>query len=133
MSMNVRASYSFVCAAFAAIVTAGGLAGCFSEHSQVLAPTGQELCVGPQAANVVRIVDFGFSPAQVTIPKGGKVTWVNCSAGATQHTSTSDGGTWDSNFLQQYATFEQTFAASGSFPYHCTPHSFMKGTVVVQP
>ena len=133
MSMNVRASYSFACAAFAAIVTAGGLAGCFSEHVSVLAPTGQELCVGAQPADVVRIVDFGFSPAQVTIPKGGKVTWVNCSAAATQHTSTSDAPKWDSGFLAQYATFEQTFDAAGSFPFHCNPHPFMKGTIVVQP
>ncbi|HEV7587707.1 MAG TPA: plastocyanin/azurin family copper-binding protein [Longimicrobium sp.] len=131
--MSMRAIYSFACAAFAAVVTAGGLAGCFSEHVSVTAPTGQELCVGAQAADVVRIVDFGFSPAQVTVPKGGKVTWVNCSASATQHTSTSDTGVWDSGFLAQYATHQQTYAAAGSFAYHCNPHPFMKGTIVVQP
>jgi plastocyanin len=132
MSMNVRASYSFACAAFAALVTMGGLAGCFSEHVSVTAPTGQELCVGAQPADVVRVVDFGFSPAQVTVKKGGKVTWVNCSASATTHTTTSDSGVWDAS-LPQYATHEQTFDAAGSFPYHCTPHPFMKGTIVVQP
>ena len=133
MNMNLRASYSFACAAFAALVAAGGLAGCFSEHVSVTAPTGQELCVGAQPADVVRIVDFGFSPAQVTVPKGGKVTWVNCSAASTQHTSTSDTPKWNSGLLGQYATYEQTFDASGSFPYHCDPHPFMKGTVIVQP
>ena len=132
MSMNVRASYSFACAAFAALVVAGGLAGCFSEHVSVTAITEQELCVGAQAADVVRIVDFGFSPAQVTVPKGGKVTWVNCSASATQHTSTADGGAWNSGFLAQYATFQQTFDAAGSFPFHCEPHPFMKGVVIVR-
>ena len=130
--MNLRATYSFACAGFAALVAAGGLAGCFSEHVSVTAPTGQELCVGAQAANVVRIVDFGFSPVQVTVPKGGKVTWVNCTASATGHTSTSDGAGWDSGLLGQYATYEQTFATAGSFPYHCTPHPFMKGVVVVR-
>ena len=131
--MNLRASYSFSCAAFAALVAAGGLAGCFSEHVTVTAPTGQELCVGAQPADVVRIVDFGFSPAQVTVPKGGKVTWVNCSASATQHTSTSDATGWNSGLLGQYATFERTFDAAGSNSYHCDPHPFMKGTIVVQP
>jgi plastocyanin len=96
------------------------------------APTGQELCVGPQPADVVRIVDFGFSPATVTIPRGGKVTWVNCSAAATQHTSTSDAPGWDSGFLPQYGTFEHTFATAGSAAFHCTPHPFRKGTIVVQ-
>jgi plastocyanin len=130
--MNLRATYSFACAGFAALVAAGGLAGCFSEHVTVTAPTGQELCTGAQPADVVRIVDFGFSPVQVTVPKGGKVTWVNCSGAATQHTSTADGGAWDSESLPQYAIFEQDFATAGSFPYHCEPHPFMKGTIVVQ-
>ena len=123
--MNLRACYSFACAAFAALVTAGGLAGCFSEHVAFAAPTGPELCVGAQAANVVRIVDFGFSPATVTIPQGGTVTWVNCSASATVHTSTADGGAWASGSLAQHVTFERTFDAAGSFPFHCDPHPFM--------
>jgi len=131
--MNLRATYSFACAAFAALVAGGSLAGCFSEHVTFTPPTGQELCSGAQPADVVRIVDFGFSPNTVTVPKGGKVTWVNCSASATQHSSTADGGGWNSGLLAQYTTFEQTFATAGNFPYHCTPHPFMQGSVTVQP
>jgi len=130
--MNLRATYSFACAAFAALVTAAGLGGCFSEHVTVAPPTGEELCTGAQPAGVVRIVDFSFLPAQVPVARGGKVTWVNCTQGNIQHTSTADGATWDSHLLAKFATFEQTFAVAGSFPYHCTPHGFMKGTVVVQ-
>jgi plastocyanin len=130
--MNLRATYSFACAAFAAMVTAAGLGGCFSEHVTILPPTGQELCTGTQPAGVVRVVDFSFVPSQVTVPRGGKVTWVNCSQSATQHTSTADAGTWDSHLLPQFATFEQTYGQAGSFAYHCNPHPFMKGTVVVQ-
>lgn len=130
--MKIRACYSFACAAFAALVAAGGLAGCFSEHVAFTPPTGQDLCVGAQAANVVRIVDFGFSPATVTIPVGGKVTWVNCSAASTVHTSTADAGAWASGSLAQYVTYERTFDAAGDFPFHCDPHPFMKGTIVVQ-
>jgi plastocyanin len=130
--MNLRATYSFVCAAFAALVVAAGLGGCFSEHVTILPPTGEELCNGAQPAGVVRVVDFSFLPAQVTVPKGGKVTWVNCSQGNIQHTSTADNAAWDSHLLAKFATFEQSFDQVGSFPYHCTPHGFMKGTVVVQ-
>lgn len=130
--MNLRATYSFACATFAALVTAAGLGGCFSEHVTVAPPTGEELCTGSQPAGVVRVVDFSFLPAQVTVAKGGKVTWVNCSQSNIQHTSTADGATWDSHLLAKFATFEQTFDQVGSFPYHCTPHGFMKGTVVVQ-
>jgi plastocyanin len=130
--MNLRASYSFACAAFAALVLAGGLAGCFSEHVTVTPPTGEELCTGTQAANVVRIVDFAFTPAAVTVPRGGTVKFVNCSAQSIQHSSTSDTGVWNSGLLPRFATFDHTFDAAGAFPFHCNPHPFMKGTVTVQ-
>jgi plastocyanin len=130
--MNLRASFSYACASFAALVTAAGLAGCFSEHATVLPPTGQELCSGVQPANVVRIVDFGYSPATLNVARGGTVTFVNCSASATQHSATADNGSFDSKLLVQYATYEQTFATAGSNPFHCIPHPFMKATVVVQ-
>jgi len=130
--MNLRAIYSFACAAFAALVTVAGLGGCFSEHVTVAPPTGEELCAGAQPANVVRIIDFGFVPSNVTVARGATVTFVNCSAQSIQHTSTSDAGVWNSGLLARFATFERTFDAAGSFPYHCNPHPFMKGTVVVQ-
>lgn len=130
--INLRATYSFACAVFAAAITVAGLAGCFSEHATIAPPTGEELCTGAQPANVVRIVDFSFSPAQVTVPRNGKVTFVNCSAGSIQHTSTSDNGVWNSGFLVKFATYEREFTAAGSFPFHCEPHPSMKGTVTVQ-
>jgi plastocyanin len=130
--MNLRAIYSFACASFAALVTAGGLAGCFSEHVPVTGPGGQALCTGTAPANVVRIVDFGFEPAIATVSRGATVTFVNCSGGSVQHTSTSDTDAWDSGLLARFATYEQTFAAAGTFPYHCEPHPFMTGRVVVQ-
>jgi plastocyanin len=127
--MSIRATCTLACAALAA---AAGLAGCFSEHSVVATPTGKELCSGSAPAGVVRIVDFAFTPAQVSVAPGAKVTFVNCSASAAEHTSTSDAGVWNSGLLPQYATYEQAFPAAGSFPYHCSPHPFMKGTVTVQ-
>jgi plastocyanin len=130
--MSIRATFTFGLAALAALAAATGLAGCFSEHTMVATPTGRDLCTGAQPAGVVRIVDFAFTPAQVSVARGDKVTFVNCSSSATEHSSTSDAGVWNSNLLPQYTTFEQTFATAGSFPYHCTPHPFMQGTVVVQ-
>jgi plastocyanin len=130
--MSLRTTYSYACAAFAGLVAAAGLAGCFSEHVALTAPTGRGLCTGAQPANVVRIADFSFTPAQVTVAPGGTVTFVNCSAQGTEHSSTADAGAWDSGLLPQYATFDRTFRAAGTFAFHCVPHPFMKGTVVVQ-
>ena len=128
--MNAKSTYSYACAAFAAAVAVASLAGCFSEHVAITPPTGEELCSGIAPANVVRIQDFAFSPAQVTVAPGGTVIWVNC--GTQQHSSTADGGAWDSGLLPRFTTFERRFDTAGNFPFHCTPHPFMQATVVVQ-
>ncbi|HEY7770965.1 plastocyanin/azurin family copper-binding protein [Longimicrobium sp.] len=123
-----RAIYSFTCAAFAFTVAAGALAGCFSER--VAGPAMDEnLCEG-SPANVVQIRNFAFAQSQITVTPGTTVTWVNCDQEI--HTSTSDGGVWASGQLSPTAIYTRTFAAAGTFPYHCDPHPSMKGTVVVR-
>jgi chitinase len=82
------------------------------------------------APNTVSIAGMAFSPATITISVGQSVTWRNNDT--VSHTSTSDGGVWDSAALAPGATFTRTFTAAGSFPYHCNFHPSMMGTVVVQ-
>lgn len=76
---------------------------------------------------------YTFNPASVTVPVGGTVVWTNNSAAA--HTVTSDTGdafTWDSSTVSSGGgTFSETFTKAGTYPYHCTFHPFMHGTVVV--
>lgn len=86
---------------------------------------------GTTATVVVR--DFAFSPATVEIPAGGTVVWRF--EGPSAHTSTSDPSSavsWDSGLLSAGQTYSRRFGTSGSFPYHCTPHPFMRGTVMVR-
>ena len=59
------------------------------------------------------------------------MSWVNCGPTDT-HTSTSDDGAWDSGALTPAATYTRTFNEAGDFDYHCAPHPFMTGTVVVE-
>ncbi|HEX5727645.1 MAG TPA: plastocyanin/azurin family copper-binding protein [Longimicrobiaceae bacterium] len=104
------------------------VAGCFSER--VAAPErNPDLCTNNDPA-VIRVRNFSFQPAQLTVQPGTEVTWVNC--GPDQHTSTSDAGVWSSGLLAPNAVFRRTFNQAGSFPYHCDPHPFMMGTIVVQ-
>jgi len=85
-----------------------------------------------QAAIVdVDIVEFDFSPSSVAINLGDTVRWTN--QGSISHSSTSDSALWDSGLLSPGQQFQHTFNAVGSFPYHCTPHPFMVGTVAVKP
>ena len=127
--MNSRAAYSFSCAAFALLVASASLAGCFSERVAGTDPPVGNLCEGTPA-NVIQIRNFAFVQNNLTVSPGTKVTWVNCDTET--HTSTSDAGAWESGGLTPGLTFQRKFAAAGSFPYHCTPHPSMKGTVVVQ-
>ncbi len=84
------------------------------------------------ASNVtnVSIGDFFFSPTAVTIKVNDQVKWTWI--GSVGHTSTSNTGLWDSGVKGNGSTFVTTFAASGSFPYHCTVHPFMTGGITVQ-
>ncbi len=69
-----------------------------------------------------------FAPNPVAVAVGGTVTWTNNDS--TTHTSV--GGAWNSGAIAPGGTFSMTFPAAGSFPYHCSIHPGMVGTVTVQ-
>src|SRR5471030_2479357 len=71
-----------------------------------------------------------YAPDTIAVSMGGTVTWTNNDVRT--HTSTADGGTFSSGPMAQGATFSMTFPSAGSFPYHCTIHPGMVGTVTVQ-
>jgi plastocyanin len=126
--MNTRAAYSFTCAAFAALVATGSLAGCFSERVAGSNPPARNLCEGTPA-NTIQIRNYDFVQKTLTVARGTRVTWVNCDPDV--HTSTADNNLWDSGAISPEGTFQRTFDAAGSFPFHCTPHPSMKATIIV--
>ena len=79
----------------------------------------------PQTASVA-IQNFAFSPQTVKIAAGGSVTWTNQDA-ATHTITFSD----SSETLGHGATYTKTFVSTGSYPYHCSIHPTMTGTVEV--
>ena len=83
------------------------------------------------ATNLVKISDFAFSPADITVKKGTTVTWTN--EDNVVHTVTeTDGRTGpQSDDLQKGDTYTFTFNDMGTFKYHCSHHSSMTGTVTV--
>lgn len=85
----------------------------------------------PPGARVVEveISGFAFGPGELRIPTGTTVRWVN--RDPVGHTTTSETGAWGSPLLGPGETFEFRFEEAGEHAYHCTPHPFMKATVVV--
>ena len=71
-----------------------------------------------------------FVPNPVTITSGAVITWSNTDSAT--HDMVSDTGLWDSGRMAPSGSFNVTFASKGSFPYHCSIHSSMTGTIVVQ-
>jgi amicyanin len=123
---------------FVSVVMAAAVLGaCFSERRT---PTGIEdiecsvalPAPGPNEV-LVAIRDFAFHHPEVRVSAGTTVTWVNCEPAAVEaHTSTADDGAWASPSLPSVGgTFSRTFTSPGRFDYHCAPHPFMQGMVVV--
>lgn len=84
------------------------------------------------ATNSVKIQNFAFTPAAIKVKVGTKVTWTN--SDSVHHTVTDDTGSKNgpnSKLLGQGESYSFTFSKAGTFNYHCTPHPYMKGTVVV--
>jgi plastocyanin len=78
----------------------------------------------------VSIEDFAFKPDTLIVTPGTTVRWTNNDSVA--HTVTSDpAGTFDSGTLQPGESFEVLFDTPGIYPYLCTLHPFMHGTVIV--
>jgi plastocyanin len=120
-----------------ALVVGGALLSCVSERTTGAtsdpASCGVNLPSESFGSTVVVIRNFAFTPEVVRVRPGSKVAWVNCEpAGTDAHTSTSDAGLWSSSLLATGATYTQVFGVVGSYPYHCTPHPGMRGTVTVE-
>lgn len=84
------------------------------------------------AESDVMIMDYAYSPATITVKKGSTVTWVNHDD--IEHTVTSSDDSpvsFDSGLFGKNETFSFTFDEAGTYQYYCTPHPYMKGTVVV--
>jgi plastocyanin len=73
--------------------------------------------------------NWGFDPSTVQIGVGDTVAWKN--TGTIQHSVTATDGSFDSGLIAPGATFQHTFTQTGTFKYHCRPHPWMTGTVVV--
>jgi len=84
--------------------------------------------LGPLA---VTISNFKFSPGTETVKSGTKVTVTNNDS--TAHTATSnDGSSFDTGDIDPGSSKTITVSKPGTYAYHCTIHSFMHGTLVVQ-
>lgn len=79
----------------------------------------------------VSIEQRQFAPRELTVNLGDEVTWTNRD-GEQVHSVTADDGSFASGLIGSGHKWRHTFTTPGTYTYHCTPHPFMKGTVIVR-
>jgi plastocyanin len=79
---------------------------------------------------VIDIRNLRYERPEVTVTPGTTVVWVNRDPVA--HSVIADGGTFDSGLIDPGRRFAWTFGDEGTYTYHCMPHPFMRGRVVVR-
>ena len=93
--------------------------------------------VGPEAQAVTggrdtvtaNIEDFLFQPGRLEVTAGTTIVWVN--NGQVMHTVSAEDKSFDSG-IDPGQRRGLTFTRPGTFPFHCTPHPFMRGVIEVR-
>lgn len=80
--------------------------------------------------NMVIIQQSTFSPSTITITKGSTVKWRNDDSYL--HRIVADDSSFDLGDQTSDAIVSHTFTDLGTYSYHCSVHTFMKGMVIVQ-
>jgi plastocyanin len=126
---------------FLSLLPAALLSACGGDGGDINQPSNRP----PNSISIVSRAETqgtgAFSPNPLTVPVNGVVRWYNDDRDAaggpyggsngTTHTVTADDVSFLSGNLNPGGTFEHTFAAAGTYPYHCSIHPTMRGTITV--
>jgi plastocyanin len=122
--MKTRARMSGV-AILLAVLTAGPMPNILAATPP--ANASSEVAVKEVA---IKIDNFSFSPATITVPVGTTVRWTN--RDDIPHTVVSDDKVFKSKALDTDEAFTYTFTKPGTYGYFCSIHPKMIAKVVVQ-
>lgn len=95
-----------------------------------LALTDSTLDSNSAASRDIHIDNFQFTPRELVIKAGTRLTWTN--GDDVPHTVTSAAGKFGSDALDTGQTFSQAFHEPGRFPYFCKLHPMMTASVTVE-
>ncbi|HXX55462.1 MAG TPA: cupredoxin domain-containing protein [Methanoregula sp.] len=108
--------------------------GCTAPSAPSAQPAVTQAQATPAASSdVITIKEFDFTPSSLTVKAGTTVTWVN--QGSETHTVSSDQNSpvqFASTELPHGASYSFTFSSPGVYPYHCSVHPSMVGTIRVE-
>ena len=111
------------------IILAGMAGGCTSAPS----PSPANTQTASPGGSAIIIKNFAFDPPALTVKTGTSVTWTN--QDPAPHAIVSDTGSpapFSSGSLPAGASYTFTFTQAGTYPYSCSIHPSMKGSITVQ-
>src|SRR3954454_21345803 len=85
----------------------------------------------PVSGVAVKIVNYAFAPASLSVAVGTTVTWTNYDTAPHTVTVSSGPVKFSSPSLNKGDTFSYTFKTVGTYSYYCAVHPNMLATVVV--
>lgn len=115
----------------AALALAAGLAGCSADTNPPAAATASATAAPVPAtpATTITATNFDFGPP-ITVSPGATVTFVNTDE--TRHNVTADDKSFASPTVLSATTTFTAPAKPGNYPFHCTFHPVMHGTLIVK-
>jgi len=108
----------------AVLVAAAGCGGSGGSYG-----SGPNNNSGGSTSKQITVKNNSFDPSATTVPVGSTVTWT-WAQGATVHNVMFDDGQKSAD--QSTGTYTRMFNTAGAYPYHCTIHPGMAGSVTVQ-
>ncbi len=127
--------------AIGAVIASGGKKSPSSSSSTGTTPTSNSPTVTDKtketstavAATAVTIQNYMFSPMAIKVKVGDSVTWTN--QDGVRHNVVADKASADAPngpLIAKGETYSFTFKKAGTFTFHCMPHPYMHGTVIVE-
>jgi len=98
--------------------------------AMLLAPTHAKSEERKSQSAEIKVDNFTFAPATITVPVNSTITWVN--KDDIPHVILSNDGLFKSKALDTDDKFSYTFTKAGTYPYYCSIHPKMQGKVVVE-
>jgi plastocyanin len=93
-------------------------------------PTIKTTAAASSPTAEVKIDNFSFTPATLTVKAGTQVTWTN--ADDIPHTVVSDDRSFKSKVLDTDEKFTFTASKPGTYSYFCSIHPKMTGKLIVE-
>ncbi len=114
----------------------GGTASSAPSSAATAAPAASAPAAGPVCEETTdpgdvaaSVKDFAFEPAEISAKVGQVIAFTN--TGAAPHTATLDDDSCTTPAINVGAADGLTFSVAGSYPFHCSIHAQMKGTITV--